>query len=126
MAKPTELIIDLTGSFIKRRYKINWIRIALSALSVAAAIFIIYEVITSLKFLNDINNTVFVAFISLAGLLLGTVAFGLIQPTLTTSEKINDAKEINKKMISESNKPFTQGYTEFFKCFNDVLEKFYK
>jgi len=97
-----------------------------SILAVSAAIFIIYQVISKLKFLTEINNSVFVAFISLAGLLLGTVAFGLLQPTLTTSEKISDAKEINKRMVLESQKPFRSGYIDFFKCFNDVLEKFYK
>jgi hypothetical protein len=126
MTKPHEPIIELTKSFISRRYKINWVRIVISCLAVVAGIFIIYQVITKLTFLNKDNGSVFGAFITLAGLLLGTVALGLLNPALTTSEKINDAKAINKKMVAESEKPISHGFRDFFKEFHDILEKFYK
>src|SRR5882724_272672 len=126
MPRPTEPIIELTKSFIKRRNKINWVRIAVCILAVLAAIFIIYQVYNKLQFLTAITNSVFVAFISLAAFLLVIVVFGLLQPTLTVSEKINDAKEINKKRVEESRKTIWDSYAEFFKNFNDILEKFYK
>lgn len=126
MKEPVESVIELTKSFIKRRYRINAFRIIVCVVAVLAAVFIIYQVITKLGSLTEINSYVFASFIAMAGILLGTVAYGILQPTLTTAEKINDAKEINKKMVKDSKKAKWHGYVEFFKHFNDVLEKFYK
>lgn len=122
---PLTTVIDIVESFISRRRKINYLRITIIAINIIAAFLTIRWVVKWIQSHVDIVP-IGAGLIALAGIFYGTVAYGLINPTLLSSEKIGDAKTIKKDMDKIAATPNLSDHVTFFEKLTAIFEKFYK